>query len=138
MIEIQISVLDVVIPHMHKDLTAWLRSTKANIVKKSDTSQRCALPNMHTHSHSIIIKVSPNRHIKLLYLNILLSSTRTHMNVIYDDNFMIAFQLHAQPQKKVHNQKITTGYTQKCLYANIPYRLQLYHKHKIDAAINSH
>ena len=46
-----------------------------------------------------------------------------------DDDFMIAFQLHAQPQKNVHNQKVTTGYTQKCLHANIPYRLQPYHKH---------
>ena len=45
-----------------------------------------------------------------------------------DDEFMIAFQLHAQPQKNVHNQKVTTGYTQKCLYANIPYGLQPYHK----------
>ena len=43
MIEIQISVLDVVIPHMHKDLTAQLRSTNANISQKLDTSQRCTL-----------------------------------------------------------------------------------------------
>ena len=28
-----------------------------------------------------------------------------------DDDFMIAFQLCAQPQKNVHNQKVTTGYT---------------------------
>ena len=42
---------------------------------------------------------------------------------------MIAFQLHAQQQKNVHNQKLTAGYTQTCLYANIPYRLQPYHKH---------
>ena len=42
---------------------------------------------------------------------------------------MIVFQLCAQPQKSVHNQRVTTGYTQKCLYANIPYRLQPYHKH---------
>ena len=41
---------------------------------------------------------------------------------------MIAFQLCAQPQKSVHNQRVTTGYTQKCLYANITYRLQPYHK----------
>ena len=46
-----------------------------------------------------------------------------------DDDFMIAFQLCAQPQKNVHNQKVTAGYTQKCLYANIPYRIQPYHKH---------
>ena len=46
-----------------------------------------------------------------------------------DDDFMIAFQLHAQLQKHVHNQKITAGYTQKCLYVNIPYMLQPYHKH---------
>ena len=42
---------------------------------------------------------------------------------------MIAFQLHAQPQKIVHNQKFTAGYTQKCVYANNPYRLQPYHRH---------
>ena len=42
---------------------------------------------------------------------------------------MIAFQLHAQPQRRVHNQRVTTSYTQKHLYANISYRLKLYHKH---------
>ena len=42
---------------------------------------------------------------------------------------MIAFQVHAQLQENVHNQEVTTGYTQKCLYANIPYRLQPYHRH---------
>ena len=42
---------------------------------------------------------------------------------------MIAFQLHAQPQKNVDNQMVTAGYTQKHLYANIPHRLQPYHKH---------
>ena len=46
-----------------------------------------------------------------------------------DDDFMAAFQLQAQPQNNVHNQKVTTGYTQKCWYANIPYRLQPHHKH---------
>ena len=46
-----------------------------------------------------------------------------------DDDFMIAFQLCTQPQKSVHNRRVTTSYTQKCLYANIPYRLQPYHKH---------
>ena len=34
-----------------------------------------------------------------------------------DDDFMIAFQLHTQPQKNVHNEQVTTGYIQKCLYA---------------------
>ena len=38
-----------------------------------------------------------------------------------DDEFMIAFQLRAQPQRSIHNQRATTGYMQKCLYANIPY-----------------
>ena len=46
-----------------------------------------------------------------------------------DDEFMIAFQLHAQPQRSMHNQRVTTGYVQKCLYANIPYQLKPYHKH---------
>ena len=82
MIEIQISVLEVVIPHTHKDLTAWLRNTNANIAQKLDISQRCALPRMHTCSHSTIINVSQTRHIKSLYLSILLSSIRTHMYVI--------------------------------------------------------
>ena len=49
---------------------------------KSDTSQRCALPKMYTCSHSNIIEVSQSRHIKLLYLNILISHIKTHMNVI--------------------------------------------------------
>ena len=80
--EIQISVPGVVIPHMHQDLTAWQRSTSANIAQKLDTSPECALPQMHTNSHSTIIEVSQNRHIKLLYLNILLNSIRIHMNVI--------------------------------------------------------
>ena len=59
-------------------------------------------------------------------------STKQYQNTCNcgnDDDFMIAFQLRAQPQKSVHNQRITTGYTQKHLYANIPYRLQPYHKH---------
>ena len=59
-------------------------------------------------------------------------STKQYQNAHECDNdydFMIAFQLCAHPQKNVHNQKVTTGYTQKCLYANIPYRLQPYHKH---------
>ena len=46
-----------------------------------------------------------------------------------DDEFMIAFQLRAQPQRSIHNQRVTTGYTQKHLYANIPYRLKPYYKH---------
>ena len=45
------------------------------------------------------------------------------------DEFMIAFQLHAQPQRSVHNQRVTTSYTQKHLYANIPYWFKPYHKH---------
>ena len=50
-------------PYTHKDLIAWLRNINVNIVPKSDTSQRCALPKMHTHSHSNIIEVSQSRHI---------------------------------------------------------------------------
>ena len=38
-----------------------------------------------------------------------------------DDKFMIAFQLCAQPQRSIHNQRVNTSYAQKCLYANIPY-----------------
>ena len=59
-------------------------------------------------------------------------STKQYQNTCKcdnDDDFMIAFQLCAQPQKSVHNKRVTTGYTQKHLYANIPYRLQPYQKH---------
>ena len=38
-----------------------------------------------------------------------------------DDKFMIAFQLRAQPQESIHNQRVNTNHAQKCLYANIPY-----------------
>ena len=82
LIEIQISVPYVVIPHMHKDLTVQQGSTNANIAQKLDTSPECALPKMHNNSYSTIIKVSQNMHIKSLYLNILLNSIRIHMNVI--------------------------------------------------------
>ena len=57
MIKIETSVADVVIPHMHKDLTAQL-SINVNIVQKLDTSQRSALPKMHACSHSNITEVS--------------------------------------------------------------------------------
>ena len=46
-----------------------------------------------------------------------------------DDDFIIAFQLCAQPQRSIHNQRVNTSYAQKHLYANIPYRLKPYHKH---------
>ena len=46
-----------------------------------------------------------------------------------DDEFMIAFQLHAQPQRSIYNQWVNTSYAQKHLYANIPYQLKPYHKH---------
>ena len=59
-------------------------------------------------------------------------STKQYQNTCdydNDDDFMVAFQLRAQPQKNVHNQKVTAVYMQKHLYANIPYKLQPYHKH---------
>ena len=42
---------------------------------------------------------------------------------------MIAFQLHAQPQRSIHNQRVNTSYAQKHLYTNILYPLKQYHKH---------
>ena len=42
---------------------------------------------------------------------------------------MIVFQLCAQPQKSIHNQRVNTNYAQKCQYTNIPYQLKPYHKH---------
>ena len=46
-----------------------------------------------------------------------------------NDEFMIALQLCAQPQRTIHNQRVNTSYAQKHLYANIPYQLKPYHKH---------
>ena len=128
MIELLISVLYMVIPHTHKDLTAQLRNTNANIAQKLGTSQRCALPKMHTWSHSAIYKGKPKQAHQIVIPE---HSTKQYKNTHVCDNdhdFMIAFQLHAHPQKNVHNQQVTTGYTQKHLYANIPYWLQPYHK----------
>ena len=68
-------------------------------------------------------------------------SNKQYQNTCKCDNeneFMIALQLHAQPQRSVHNQRVTTGYTQKCLYANIPYQLKLYHKHNKYLCIQLH
>ena len=73
-----------------------------------------------------------------------------HSNKLYqntckcdnDNEFMIAFQLLAQPHRSIHNQRLTTSYAQKCLYANILYRLKPYYKHKkylhvqLDTCIN--
>ena len=42
---------------------------------------------------------------------------------------MIAFLLHAEPQRNIHNQRVNTSYAQKCLYVNIPYQLKPYRKH---------
>ena len=82
---------------------------------------------MHTCSN--IIDVSQSRHTKIVVPE---HSNKQYQNTHEcdnDDEFMIAFQLHAQPQRSMHNQRVTTGYTQKHLYANIPYQLKAYHKH---------
>ena len=114
---------------MHKDLNAWLWNINVNIVPKLDTSQRCALPkNVHSQpqqyhrgkpkqAHQIFVP----KHYNKLYQN-------TH-ECDNDDDFMIAFQLHAQPERSIHNQRVTTSYAQKCLYVNIPYWLKPHHKH---------
>ena len=97
--------------------------------KKLDTSQRCALQkNAHSQPQQYH-KGKPKQAHQIIVPE---HSTKQYQNTCDCDNdndFMIAFQLHAQPQKSVHNQRVTTGYTQKCLYANILYRLQCYHKH---------
>ena len=59
-------------------------------------------------------------------------SSKLYQNTCKCDNdgkFMITFQLIAQPQRSIHNQRVTTSYAQKCLHANIPYQLKPYHKH---------
>ena len=118
-----------VIPQTHKDLIAWLRSINVNIVPKLDTSQRCALPNLQClqlqqyqrgkpkQTHQIVVP----EHYTKPYQN-----THEWDN---DDECMIAFQLHAQPQRSIHNQRVNTHYAQKCLYTYILYQLKPYHKH---------
>ena len=115
MIEIWISVPDVVIPHMHKDLPAWQRSTNVNIAQKLDTSQKCALQKMYTCSHSTIIKVSQKQAHQIVVPEHSNKQYKNTHECDNDDDFMISFQLHAQPQKNVHNRKVTAGYTQKHL-----------------------
>ena len=61
-------------------------------------------------AHQIVV---PEHHNKLQHQNT--------CNCDNDDDFIIAFQLHAQPQRSIHNQRVNTSYAQKCLYANIPY-----------------
>ena len=124
MLKIQTSVPDVVIPNMHKDLIAWLRSINVNTVPKLDTSQRCALPKILQYyrgkpkqAHQIVVP----QHYNKPYQN-----TQECDN---DDEFMIAFQLCAQPQRSIHNQRVNTSYAQKHLYANILYQLKPYHNH---------
>ena len=68
-------------------------------------------------AHQIVV---PEHHNKL--------HQNTH-NCDNDDYFIIAFQLCAQPQRSIHNQRVNTSYAQKCLYANIPYQHKPYHKH---------
>ena len=63
---------------------------------KLDTSPNCALPKMHTHSYSNIVKVSQNNHTKSLYVNNPMTGIRVQMNENID--FLIAFQLQAEPQ----------------------------------------
>ena len=123
MIEIQISVPDVVIPHMHQDLIAQQRNTNSKqCTKIGHFTKMCFTKNVHPqpqHYH----KGKPKQAHQIIVPE---QSTEQYKNTHKcddDDDFMIAFQLHAQPQKNVHNQRVTIGYTQKCLYANIPYRL---------------
>ena len=130
-IEIQTSVLDVVTSHMHKDSTAQQRNTNANTAVKLDTSPNCAFQknaqpqSQQCHkdkpkqTHQIIIPEQSNERYK--------SADKSDD----DDDFIIAYQTCAQPQKNVniHSQKASTSYTKKHLSANIPYRLQSYHKH---------
>ena len=100
------------------------KSTNANIAQKLDTSLKCFNKNAHPQPYH---KGKPKQANQIIVPE---QSTGQYKNTHKcDDDFMIAFQLHAQPQKNVHNQKVTTGYTQKCLYTNIPHRLQPYHKH---------
>ena len=65
-------------------------------------------------SHQIVV---PEHHNKLQHHN----KHQNTCNCDNDDDFIIAFQLHAQPQRSIHNQRVNTSYAKKCLYTNIPY-----------------
>ena len=67
------------------------------------------------------MEVSQDRHIKLFVPE---HHKKPHQNTHEcdnDDDFIIAFQLRAQPREAFTNQRVNTSYAQKCLYANIPY-----------------
>ena len=84
---------------------------------------------MHTHSCSNIIQVSQSQAYQIVIPE---HSNKLYQNTHECDNeyeFMIAFQLCAQPQRSIHNQRVNTSYAQKHLYANIPYQPKPYHKH---------
>ena len=101
-IEIQTSVLDVVTPHMHKDLTAQQRSTNANTaINPGHFTKICFTKNEQPQSqqchkgkpkqaHHIIIPKQINERYKSADKN------------DDDDDFMITYQMHAQPQKNVN------------------------------------
>ena len=84
-----------------------------NVQPQSQQCNKCK-PNQ---AHQIIITEQPNEQYK--------SADESDD----EDDFMIAYQMYAQPQKNVNSQKASTSYTKKCLYTNIPYRLQPCHKH---------
>ena len=129
MLKLQTSVSDVVIPHKHKDLIAHLRSINVNIVPKSENfTKMCFTKCAHLQpqqyhrgkpkqAHQIVLP----EHYDKPYQN-----THKHDN---DDEFLTAFQLCAQPQRSIHNQRVNISYAQKHLYANIQYQLKPYHKH---------
>ena len=117
MIEIQISVPDVVTPHMHQDLIAYCLAKKyqcKQCTKVGHFTKMCFTKNAHMqpqHYH----KGKPKQEHQIVVPE---QSTDQYKNTHEcndNDDFMIAFQLCVQPQKNVHNQKVTTGYTQKCL-----------------------
>ena len=84
--------------------------------KAQPQSQQCH-KGKPKQAHQIIVPEQPNERYK--------SADESDD----DDDFIIVYQMCAQPQKNEKSQKASTSYTKKCLYANIPYRLQPYLKH---------
>ena len=99
MIEIQISVLDVVIPHMHKDLTAQVRSTNANIAQNQTLHKDVLYKNAHLQPQQYH-KGKPKQAHQIVIPE---HSTKQYHNTCdcnNDDDFMIAFPITCSATEK--------------------------------------
>ena len=126
--EIQNSVLDVMTPHMHKDSNALQRSNNAKPAINWTLHKKCFTKKAQPHSQQKY-KGKPKQAYQIIIPEQLNEQYKSADKSDDDDDFIIPYQMCVHPQKTVNCQKASKSYTKKCLYANIQYRLQPYHKH---------